>query len=114
MHRGVPSLPQGLHVASRASIGSYLPLAARLDGDARSPPQAIPPASLTVAASVFRSDRIFISSRFRYKYSRSTIHGCCCLQFIIEFKVGLLRALFRTGAVEPVEFECGDRCEADG
>lgn len=25
-----------------------------------------------------------------------------------------LRALFRTGPVEPVEFECGDRCEADG
>ena len=25
-----------------------------------------------------------------------------------------LGALFRTGAVEPVEFECGDRCEADG
>jgi hypothetical protein len=29
-------------------------------------------------------------------------------------KAYFLRALFRTGPVEPVEFECGDRCEADG
>jgi len=39
----------------------------------------------------------------------------CTIELVIaENKVLRLRALFRTGAVEPVEFECGDRCEADG